>query len=104
MDNRLNAVLGKNFTEGLPVANIFLIEFYFFTCYFFNAIKRFAAAVIKIINNDNIISGVEHFNAGMTADKTRSACYKNGHKRSTSKSIFASINNNAKEPFCQVFF
>lgn len=55
MDNRLNAVLGKNFTEGLPVANIFLIEFYF-TCYFFNAIKRFAAAVIKIINNDNIIS------------------------------------------------
>ena len=68
MDDRLDRVGAEDPPQNVEVADISLIKGEGLSGQFLNAAYRAGLSVVKIIERDNLIAGLQHGENGVTAD------------------------------------
>ena len=79
MDDRVDGVLLKHAAQTLCVTNVALIKGEVLTGQFLNAAERLRLGVVIVVHYHDIVSCIQHLNAGVTADVTAASGNQNSH-------------------------
>ena len=74
MDNRVDFVFGKDLVYRLGVADVSLIKRNLRSRYLLNSLDRFGTGVGVIVGDNDRVSCLDQFNAGVAADVACTAC------------------------------
>ena len=79
MDYRVKGVLLKNRTQLFLYGHVRFVEFRAYPCNLFDFIQCFFFGIIKVIEDNHFMSGLNQFHTGMGADISGSSADKNSH-------------------------
>ena len=79
VNNRIDLVFGKDLIHRRRIAAVSLVELDGLASQLFDALQRLLAAVVEVIDNNNAVSSIKQFYAGMGTDESRTASRKDVH-------------------------
>ena len=79
VDDTVDLLRLEDVVQTIAVADIALIEFELLAAELLNPAQGLALAVVEVVEDDDVISGIHQLNARVGTDVTGAACYENGH-------------------------
>ena len=74
VDHGLYVVFGEDSVQSLAVADVGLVETEIFAGYLFYPFQRIGGAVAEVVDDDDLMAGLQQFHTGVAADVAGAAC------------------------------